>query len=174
MTKTNEKTSANGLPEGFKSLTRSLPPFLNLGVGDRMEAILENVRVITKTQKNRKGKIETKEQYYYDLRLTGPAKGDDGTKFHKPVSFEGGTVVTLSGSGAIDLAFHKAALAAAGINADTLPKDKEWPIAEWTKLYGHIFFLLRNEDGKMKGGQFMGNKVKQYTIGSKAPAAVPA
>ena len=167
-----KKENGTEIPEGYEVVSGgSFAPFFNLGIGSSLEGVLQRARVTVekKTIKVKGKPVEAEEdRYYFDIKLTAPADGDDGSRQHNPVSYDDGDSVTINGSGSMIRAFHKAALKAQGEKIDALPDNREeWPAPEWDALAGRAVFIRRENDDKMKKGKWKGNKVKVYTVGFK-------
>lgn len=161
--------ATKSVPEGYSTM-QSRTPFFDLAPGESLNAEIIKVREKSeeKTVKSGKGGKAQKIQVtkmYYDLRLLEESAGNDGSKNHTPVVHGEGDVVTFSGSGDLDRQMHRASLAFAKKDLTKLPTTREeWPEAQWEELAGQKVFIRRDQDGKMRGGDFAGNKVKQYTV----------
>lgn len=156
------------VPEGYKSATRNLPPFLTLGeVGQYIEGVLLGVRRRVEQVKDKKGKVKSeKESYFYTFKLVSPAKGDDGTANHRPVSFGVGDTITLPSKGNLIRAMQRAVLEASGTSCEGV-KTEDWPEPDYQAAYGLQFFVRRAPDATIKQGPYKGKPCSMFEVAWK-------
>lgn len=164
------KTQTAAVPEGYKSLSGNLPPFVTLEIGQALHGQIFRYRTTTKTEKVKvKGKgveeIE-KTKHYLDLTLVDAGKFNIGTvKKPEMRDFEAGESVTLNLTSGILNPIMRELFAEIGKPADYWPEEGEdFPEVPWASLYGRKMFVRREKDGLVKKGEFAGNKRNVYTV----------
>lgn len=176
-----KQATKSAVPDGYETLSGNLPPFIVLDIGEGVLGQVFRFRTITKTEtkkvKTKSGKVEEvsedRNKHYLDMTLIDGGEFNAGTMKKPSIkAFEAGQQVTLNVSGDLYNALRRKVWAEQGLGDDFWPADgEEFPEAKWSLLYGRGIFVRREEDGKIKKGQYAGNKKNRWTV-ALAPRAV--